>query len=72
VKGINGEAIAERFGDNLPSDDVTPFKDKNFFALLRKIPRGDQSVVPRADDDVVVLIFVINNSFYFLHSKHNF
>jgi hypothetical protein len=56
VEGVNDEAVAERFGHNLTADDASPFKDKNLPAFLRKIPRGDQSIMPGADDDVIVLI----------------
>src|SRR5688572_8169422 len=53
---VGGEAIAKGFGHHRTTHDGAALEDQNLFALFGEIRRSDQSIVPRADDDGVVLI----------------
>ena len=66
MERVNGETIAKGFGHYLPADNIPPFKDENLPAFLRKIPRSDKSIVPRANDDVIVSILCHRNLLFLL------
>jgi hypothetical protein len=54
---INSEALAQRFGHDRTADDRASLKDQDLFAFLREVRRGHKPIVPRADDDHIVMIF---------------
>ena len=56
------EAGDDLFGHGRPADDVPAFEHHDFLARHGKIGRGNESVMPRADHDCVIIILCHINS----------